>query len=306
AQAQEATAFDEPLKLRVAWVLGGPGATTPELCGNWVPQDLRLLHAYFLPESWATIALESSGQGSLHPSLSYRHSCSGLSMGCHLHVLDSKLRPVAQGQKGALHASGAGVARGYLGLEEETEQSFVDVPGLGLLFNTGYLAMETDAGFQFFGKWTEVDPQSLGMPHSPSGLLREFRSRGRQQSQQSTLSKYVLQLNGDESEESPYGSEAYPKLCWVVQGLVMLSQPIYLAIKLVLMDRLLLPLAFQLEFGIVAAGIVGLMLLEAGLKLLMLLAVKWLLIGRYRAGAHDIYSLFYLRHWIVEQMLCCS
>ena len=32
------------------------------------------------------------------------------------------------------------------------------------------------------------------------------------------------------------------------------------------------------------------------------MVVKWSLIGRYKEGDHDIYSFFYLRHWLVEHM----
>lgn len=59
-------------------------------------------------------------------------------------------------------------------------------------------------------------------------------------------------------------------------------------------------LAIPLWQSLVA--LLTLLFFEQLLRVLGLAAVKWTLIGRYREGDHDIYSLYYLRHWLVEHL----
>lgn len=62
------------------------------------------------------------------------------------HVLDEDLQPVAAGEQGELCISGPGLARGYLGLPELTEQRFPTLDGLGRVYRTGDLVSEDDRG----------------------------------------------------------------------------------------------------------------------------------------------------------------
>ena len=59
------------------------------------------------------------------------------------YILDEKQKPVPDGELGELYIGGEGVARGYLGLPEETEKKFVSNPftpeGLPRLYRTGDL-----------------------------------------------------------------------------------------------------------------------------------------------------------------------
>ena len=48
--------------------------------------------------------------------------------------------------------------------------------------------------------------------------------------------------------------------------------------------------------------LVALLVAEQFLRFGVLFVAKWLLIGRYRPGEFDIYSMMYLRHWIVEHL----
>ena len=62
------------------------------------------------------------------------------------HVLDDRLRPVARGERGELCIAGPGLARGYLGLPQLTEERFPELPELGRVYRTGDLVSEDDRG----------------------------------------------------------------------------------------------------------------------------------------------------------------
>ena len=75
-----------------------------------------------------------------------------------------------------------------------------------------------------------------------------------------------------------------------------------MAARLVLAERVLLPLSFVLPLWGTFLLLLGLLFLEQFVRVGLLAVTKWLLIGRYKEGEHDIYSLMYLRHWLVEHM----
>ncbi|CAJ1424034.1 unnamed protein product [Effrenium voratum] len=99
-----------------------------------------------------------------------------------------------------------------------------------------------------------------------------------------------------------YGPQSWPKLCATVQGLAILAQPVMVAARLLLAERILLPMIFVAPMWLIAIMLIALLTFEQFLRVFILVATKWILIGRYREGDHDIYSLYYLRHWLVEHM----
>jgi non-ribosomal peptide synthetase component F len=74
-----------------------------------------------------------------------------------VHLLDSDLRPVPDGETGQLYIGGAGLARGYLGLPELTAEKFIRVPVDGdpeaRLYASGDLARrDPDGAIEFLGR----------------------------------------------------------------------------------------------------------------------------------------------------------
>ena len=134
---------------------------------------------------------------------------------------------------------------------------------------------------------------------------------------------YVLGRTADEPGNS-FGAGAWPVLCGAIQGAAILvawmhvmreagrslrwevlaceAQPVFVAARLVVAERLLMPLAFILPLWGTFLLLLGLLFLEQFVRVGLLVATKWLLIGRYKEGEHDIYSLMYLRHWLVEHL----
>ncbi|MFD4607402.1 non-ribosomal peptide synthetase [Streptomyces sp. NPDC058440] len=80
--------------------------------------------------------------------------------GTEVHLLDDRLRPVANGTVGELYAGGTGLAHGYLGRAAATAERFVpspfsDTPG-GRLYRTGDLALRRPNGvLEFHGRVDE-------------------------------------------------------------------------------------------------------------------------------------------------------
>jgi len=102
-----------------------------------------------------------------------------------------------------------------------------------------------------------------------------------------------------------YGEDSYPRLCKVIQGLIIVSEPIGMAFMFLLGERLFLPLGLNSSYLgplTLFIGIMQFLLFSQVLSLVLLILAKWLIVGRYREGNHAIYSLFYLRHWIVERL----
>ena len=74
------------------------------------------------------------------------------------------------------------------------------------------------------------------------------------------------------------------------------------AARLVVAERLLLPLSFCMPLWISFLVLLALLFVEQFVRVGVLALLKWMLIGRYKEGDHDIYSLMYLRHWLVEHV----
>ena len=136
-----------------------------------------------------------------------------------------------------------------------------------------------------------------------AGTAESFRSRALRSSSllslASSLAPYVLGRSQEEDPKS-FGKHSRPVLCGAVQGMAILGQPVFVAARLLFAERVMLPLAFVLPLWQIFLVLIAVLTLEQFVRVLMLVALKWLLIGRYKEGDHDIYSLFYLRHWLVE------
>ena len=64
------------------------------------------------------------------------------------YILDPEtLERKADGERGVLFVGGIGLARGYLEEEEKTRAKFLDLPGLGRVYNTGDLALRDETGW---------------------------------------------------------------------------------------------------------------------------------------------------------------
>lgn len=73
--------------------------------------------------------------------------------GYDLHVVDESLRPVAPGQPGELLIGGIGLARGYLGRPELTQEKFIATGRGDRLYRTGDLVRQNAAGeLEFLGR----------------------------------------------------------------------------------------------------------------------------------------------------------
>ena len=99
-----------------------------------------------------------------------------------------------------------------------------------------------------------------------------------------------------------FGENCWPVLCAVVQGIVIVVEPVLMASRMMLAERVLLPLTFVVPLWQSFLLVWAIIICEKILRVIVLLAAKWVLIGRYKEAKHDIYSLFYLRHWLVERI----
>ena len=124
-------------------ILGG-GTCPDQLVARWARPGRRIVDTYGPTETTviATYAELNSGKpvtiGRAVP-------------GYRVYLLDDKLRPVPRGEVGEISIGGAGVARGYVGLPEETLKRFVPDPfappvslsGTSLRLATEWLSMTT-------------------------------------------------------------------------------------------------------------------------------------------------------------------
>jgi len=155
-----------------------------------------------------------------------------------------------------------------------------------------------------------VLPRLLGNRHNADQpMLKEMKSSasklGKLPREGTTKSffGYILDIGGGDGEdEDSNGEKPWPALCFVVQSIAIVVDPVLEAAKTAITAQLLLPLALDIEvsFLVIASVMVGLMLLEGMVRFGALLVLKWTLIGRYCQGSHPIYGTYFLRHWLVD------
>lgn len=134
-------------ELRV--VLTGSEAPGPEQVARWSAGGRRFFNLFGPTETTVLVTwFEASGDWDRplpigRPAANHR-----------VYVVDEHLRPVADGVPGELLAGGAGLALGYLGAPELTEQRFVPDPFFGVpgarLYRTGDLVVRQPDGLLHF------------------------------------------------------------------------------------------------------------------------------------------------------------
>lgn len=142
---ERVSVFCPPPTLLRAMDVRSPRAELPDLrlCyvgGEALPQDLAdlwgaelwLENGYGPTECTVTVT-----RGRVHPG---RPVTIGQPVPPHVGwLLGEDLQPVRDGEAGELCIAGPGLARGYLGLPELTEQRFPTLPGIGRVYRTGDL-----------------------------------------------------------------------------------------------------------------------------------------------------------------------
>ncbi|RJQ82230.1 amino acid adenylation domain-containing protein [Pseudonocardiaceae bacterium YIM PH 21723] len=113
-------------------------ACPPDLVRTWARDGRRIINAYGPTEATVTCTVAE-----LYPN---RPVTIGAPLPSYtIHILDDRLRPVADGTSGEICIGGPGVAIGYLNRPELTAQKFVEVDG-ERLYRSGDLGRFTPAG----------------------------------------------------------------------------------------------------------------------------------------------------------------
>ncbi|WP_155373804.1 non-ribosomal peptide synthetase [Catellatospora vulcania] len=130
-------------------VLTGSEAPGPEQVARWSAGGRRFLNLFGPTETTVLVTwFEATGDWDRplpigRPAANHR-----------VYVVDEHLRPVADGVPGELLAGGAGLARGYLGAPDLTEERFVPDPFSGVpgarLYRTGDLVVRQPDGLLHF------------------------------------------------------------------------------------------------------------------------------------------------------------
>ena len=132
-------------------------------------------------------------------------------------------------------------------------------------------------------------------------LVRKTREMMSLGSLGSLLACGAMEATGGPGGTGGFG-ESWPVLCSWVQGIVIVAEPVLVAARMMLDERVVLPVAIRLSLWQSFLLISAIVIFEQLLRIIVLLAAKWLLVGRYKEAQHDIYSLFYLRHWLVQRI----
>lgn len=143
--------FEHDLPTLRLLILGGEPCP-PDLVARWHRPGLRLVNTYGPTE--ATVIATYADCDPARPVTIGRPV-----PGYRVYLLDSQLRPVAEGEPGEIHIGGPGLARGYVGLPELTREKFIDNPFLGpddpwpRLYRSGDLGRWNGAGeIEFVGR----------------------------------------------------------------------------------------------------------------------------------------------------------
>lgn len=136
-------------------LLTGGEALSPEHAAQLVREfpELRFVNGYGPVESMVFVTTHQvTASSAARPSVPIGRSMAGK----YVHILDERLRPVADGEVGELYCSGEGLALGYLGQLALTAQRFVanpfGPPG-SRMYRTGDLVRQhTEEPLEFVGR----------------------------------------------------------------------------------------------------------------------------------------------------------
>lgn len=136
-------------------ILGGE-ACPDRLVARWARPGRRMVNTYGPTETTVIATYASLSRG--------KPVTIGRALpGYRVHLLDDELQPVPQGKAGEICIGGVGVARGYVGLPEQTRARFVPDPFApegeadARIYRTGDLGrLDADGNLQFLGR---VDAQ---------------------------------------------------------------------------------------------------------------------------------------------------
>eukprot|EP00425_Heterocapsa_triquetra_P000430 CAMPEP_0195058934 /NCGR_PEP_ID=MMETSP0448-20130528/6557_1 /TAXON_ID=66468 /ORGANISM="Heterocapsa triquestra, Strain CCMP 448" /LENGTH=1886 /DNA_ID=CAMNT_0040089121 /DNA_START=107 /DNA_END=5767 /DNA_ORIENTATION=- len=284
--------------LRLVWAVGTP--IQADLVSRWC-MGRRFVQAYSRAEVAAACVFDLAIGTSVAPGqlLPFGHALPG----SQLHVLNEFLEPVGEGEHGSLFMGGPGVASGSSGLGEQEQGAFVQVEGLGRLFRTKEAAQLAPGGLVVpirgrakFSKTFSTDESLQATP------CRQPMAR-RATSSFMSFRRYIIQTfhDVDEAKEDPYGEEAWVILCFVVQSGFIVIELLYSVLAVVVFERFLMPYTLYGDYWVGIVLIIVAQLLQQLANVLQVLLLKWTLIGRYREGDYAIYSIYYLKHWIVDR-----
>lgn len=128
-------------------IISGGEALSRELAEKLLPVCGELWNIYGPTETtiWSTVTRVKSGTGPVsigHPICNTQ-----------IHLLDTNLNAVADGQEGEICIGGAGLTRGYHNRPDETEKRFITHPEFGRLYRTGDLGRRmADGEFEYLGR----------------------------------------------------------------------------------------------------------------------------------------------------------
>ena len=138
--------IEEPLDSLRLIILSGE-VCPPEIVDKWVSKNLRLLNVYGPTEAtvnttfWEGVKGEDVTIGKPIPNYS-------------IYILDVNRKPVKTGEKGELYIGGKGLAKGYLNLDKQTNEVFIDNAfGKERLYKTGDLvSLNKEENLVFHGR----------------------------------------------------------------------------------------------------------------------------------------------------------
>ncbi len=126
-------------------ILGGERCSR-QLIARWARPGRRIVNTYGPTETTIIATYANLSPGS---PITIGRPVSGYGV----YLLDEELRPVSPGEVGEICIGGAGVARGYIGLREETRHRFITIAQSARIYRSGDLGrMNRQGNIEFIGR----------------------------------------------------------------------------------------------------------------------------------------------------------